>query len=339
MIRVKLSVALWDGGTSLEEYIGSENNIFNGVKFYVNSPKDIEYDFWFVVDDVNDRRESALVDPARIYYFTAETIHQPGFFDTPYSQNFLSQFFKIFSSHDIYADNAYVQLPFQAWMINANHGFSNFKENGRDINYLLNLDRLEKTSTISVICSDKGTTPLHRLRFKFVSEMKRIFKDKLHWYGNGISPLACKWDGVAPYKYHLCIENKAQTNTITEKLLDSYLGLSYPIYWGAPNVAEYFPPESFELVDIFDRKKSIQVIEKVISEDPYDDVLISVSNARDLVLNEINPFKRMAEIARTDYFCLDKPSIQTVQIHSIVSSSPQSVLSRILMRWFRFFGN
>ena len=337
MIRVKLSASLWDGGTSLEEYIGCKNNTIDGVRFYINPPRDMEFDFWFVVDDINGRQESTFVNPKRIYYFTAETIQEPGFFDTSTAQSFLGQFFKIFTSHDIYTENAFIQPPFQAWMINANHGFSDFFESRRGIDYLSSLKRLEKTGIISVICSNKAVTPFHHLRLKFVSEMKKVFKDKVHWYGNGISPIPSKWDGIAPYKYHLCIENKSQNNSITEKLLDSYLGLSFPIYWGAPNVSEYFPSKSFQLIDIFDRKKSIQVIEKIISTDPYDNVLPCLLKARDSVLNELNPFKRMANIARTDYYDLSYSSKSTVTLNSLVSQSPQKILSRKLRRLCEHF--
>jgi len=332
MILVKLSTSLWGGGASLKEYIGCENNIIDGVRFYINPPNDMEFDFWFIVDDIKGRQESTLVDPKRIYYFTSETIQEAGFFDTPTAQVFLRQFFKVFTSHDIYSENAYIQPPFQAWMINANHGFSDFCESGRGIDYLSSLERIEKTGMISVICSNKAITPLHRLRLKFVGEMKKVFKDKLHWYGNGVSSIPSKWEGIAPYKYHLCIENKSQNNTITEKLLDSYLGLSFPVYWGAPNLSDYFPTKSFQSIDIFDRKKSIQIIERIISEDPYDNVLRYLLKARDSVLNELNPFKRMAGIARADYNDLDNSSIGVVKLNSLVSRSPHKILSRKLRR-------
>ena len=36
-----------------------------------------------------------------------------------------------------------------------------------------------------------------------------------------------------------------KNNLISEKLYDSYLGLAFPIYFGAPNSGEYFPKNSF----------------------------------------------------------------------------------------------
>ena len=101
-------------------------------------------------------------------------------------------------------------------------------------------------------------------------KLKEHFKDKLDWYGNGINPLDRKWDGIAPYKYHLTLENQSTYNVITEKLYDAFLGLSYPIYWGAPNVNDYFEDNSLIKINLNDLKGSIQIIEKVIAENYYE---------------------------------------------------------------------
>ena len=43
-----------------------------------------------------------------------------------------------------------------------------------------------------------------------------------------------------PYQYSIVMENGRYPNWITEKLIDCLLSRTIPIYWGAPNVGEYF---------------------------------------------------------------------------------------------------
>ena len=43
----------------------------------------------------------------------------------------------------------------------------------------------------------------------------------------GVNSLNDKWDGIHDYKYHIVLENEANY-LISEKLFDSYLGLSFP---------------------------------------------------------------------------------------------------------------
>ena len=77
------------------------------------------------------------------------------------------------------------------------------------------------------------------MRYEFTKNVKDYFGSNIDWFGSGINTIEDKWVGFEEYKYHIVIEN-GQNNLISEKLFDSYLGLSYPIYYGAPNVGDYF---------------------------------------------------------------------------------------------------
>ena len=56
------------------------------------------------------------------------------------------------------------------------------------------------------------------------------------WYGNGINQIEKKSDIIFNSKYHIVIENDSRNNLVSEKLYDSFLGLSFPIYYGATNI-------------------------------------------------------------------------------------------------------
>ena len=70
--------------------------------------------------------------------------------------------------------------------------------------------------------------------------MKSHFGSQLDWYGNGVNEIQRKHEGILDYKYHIVLENESRNNLISEKIFDSMLGLSVPIYYGAPNISEYF---------------------------------------------------------------------------------------------------
>ena len=52
--------------------------------------------------------------------------------------------------------------------------------------------------------------------------------------------------------YHICIENQQVPNYFTEKIVDSFLTYTIPVYWGCPNIADYFDPDGMVLFDTVD---------------------------------------------------------------------------------------
>lgn len=60
--------------------------------------------------------------------------------------------------------------------------------------------------------------------------------------GRGYAPFEDKQDGLAPYKFSVVIENTQEPNYFTEKIVDAVLCETVPIYWGCPNIAEFFDP-------------------------------------------------------------------------------------------------
>lgn len=52
--------------------------------------------------------------------------------------------------------------------------------------------------------------------------------------------LECKRPLLYPFQYSIVMENGRRQNWITEKLIDCLVSRTIPIYWGAPNVDEFF---------------------------------------------------------------------------------------------------
>jgi hypothetical protein len=50
-------------------------------------------------------------------------------------------------------------------------------------------------------------------------------------------------------QFHLVIENSKQTNYFTEKLLDALITFTIPVYYGCPNIGEYFDTTGWIILD------------------------------------------------------------------------------------------
>jgi hypothetical protein len=187
-------------------------------------------------------------------------------------------------------------MPFLPCMIHANHGDIIFDKTSYDFQYFQELNKLEKKKQISVICSSKIHTENHFLRVEFLKILKSHFGSQLDWYGNGVNEIQRKHEGILDYKYHIVLENESRNNLISEKIFDSMLGLSVPIYYGAPNISEYFNKNSLYTIDINNAGKSIDVIQNIINTDPYQQTLNYLIESKNKVLTEYNLVNRMINI-------------------------------------------
>lgn len=98
---------------------------------------------------------------------------------------------------------------------------------------------LTKTKNVSLIASSKRKLPGHRLRHAIVRNCRRngIAIDAL---GRAYKPIEEKSEGLAAYRYSVVIENSREPGYFTEKLIDAIACETIPIYWGAPDIADYF---------------------------------------------------------------------------------------------------
>tara|TARA_B100001250_G_scaffold410385_1_gene436735 strand:+ start:5601 stop:6374 length:774 start_codon:yes stop_codon:yes gene_type:complete len=220
------------------------------------------------------------------------------------------QFGEIFSCYDIGTSQNF-EIPFLTWMINTNHGNNSPDIQGRDLNYFKDLNNLDKPKKMSVICSTKSFTESHKKRLDFVYKLKEYFQEDLDWFGNGINPIKTKWEGISPYKYHIVLENKTNKYIVSEKLYDSYLGLSFPFYSGATNVNDYFPEDSLLKIDINDYAKSIFSIEEAINKNVYEENYDSIIKSKNIVCEELNLFNRVAELSLSKSKYKDSETIKT----------------------------
>ena len=153
-----------------------------------------------------------------------------------------------------------------------------------------------KSASISTVCSAKQMRhTLHQNRVEFTRALKDALPD-LDVFGQGVRPIADKADALAPYRYHLAIENHVCPHHWTEKLADPFLAWCLPIYAGCPNAADYFPEESFIPIDIHQFGATQERIAKAIRDDEYTRRLPAIREARRLALEEYATFPQLARL-------------------------------------------
>jgi hypothetical protein len=148
---------------------------------------------------------------------------------------------------------------------------------------------------MSVIVSNKKITKGHAKRIKFVKRLKEHFGKNLDVFGAGNEKLEDKWDGIAPYKYFIALENSSFPDYWTEKLSDAFLGGAYPLYYGCPNIHDYFSKDSLTLIDINNVSRAIETISRTIEACTYERSIKNIEIAKNLVLNKYNLFAIIAD--------------------------------------------
>ena len=149
-----------------------------------------------------------------------------------------------------------------------------------------------KSDTISTITSSYTRHPGQKKRVAFLEYLMNSGVE-LKRFGKGIQFIEDKFDGIAPYKYSIAIENSFYPHCWTEKLIDCFLSWTMPIYQGDPTITSYFPADSMILIDLEDFKKSKNIIETAIQNKKWEKNIEAIGKARNLILNQYQFFPAM----------------------------------------------
>lgn len=120
----------------------------------------------------------------------------------------------------------------------------------------------EKKYEVSTLVGGKIQTTGHKLRQKLWFKENKInnIPTKFFLSGNlgGIENynsnpiLGSDKKPLFDSQFHVCIENCKRNNWFTEKLIDCLQTNTVPIYWGAPNIENWFDIRGFIIVDNLD---------------------------------------------------------------------------------------
>jgi hypothetical protein len=290
MINVKLTLPPWP----IARQTPGQSSIWNNCRFFCNTDTE-RCDYWFVLEGLDRKKDTTLCPKGHTVLITCE----PPTLKT-YKTDFLRQFATVITCHSkLDHPNPVLQQPGLPWHIgrrqrdHLNVSFSN------DYDQLKAMKPISKTKLISVITSSKLLSDGHRKRYEFAKLLKTHFGEKLDLFGRGLNEIEDKWDALAPYRYHVAIENSAVNDYWTEKLADAFLAGCHPIYYGCPNIGRYFDLSSLTPIDINHPEKAIAIIEACIAKNQYEASKDLIWGARTMVLDRYNLFALIADYIET----------------------------------------
>jgi len=128
----------------------------------------------------------------------------------------------------------------------------------------------DKPKMLSMIYSYKTQFTGHKLRHEIVKKLKEK-KINIDFLGNGsCRKIQTKEEGLKDYRFSIVIENSNTYNYFTEKLVDSLATATIPIYWGCPNIGEFFNKHG---IITFTTIKELENILSILSIDLYNSML------------------------------------------------------------------
>jgi len=162
--------------------------------------------------------------------------------------------------------------------------------------FLNNIDQIDTTKhkMASLVASARRNLEGHRLRHEIVDHIREARLD-VDVMGRGYVPFEDKADGLAPYRYSVVIENIREKDYFSEKLVDACLCETVPIYWGVPNVEDYFDPRG---IIICNSAAEIHAALKEMSVSDYESRLEWIKKNKQSAYGHVDYIKRAAETIR-----------------------------------------
>ena len=157
----------------------------------------------------------------------------------------------------------------------------------------LNMPNGEKTGKLSCLLSGKSRSSGHKKRLRLVNELVKTNPNLLTLYGRNHIPTNKrslsheeKFIAYKDFEYTLCFENCSIPNYFSDKIFDAMLMWSVPIYFGATNVSDYLPSDSFYALSEDLNEDDIEMVKNVCSRPPLEKNIKALGEARRLIFEK-----------------------------------------------------
>ena len=146
----------------------------------------------------------------------------------------------------------------------------------------------KKTKLVSMIYSEKTWLFGHRLRHIIAKTLvPQMGYDKIDFFGRATeNPLELKSEGTNPYMFQIAIENAQRRFYFADKIYDCFVTGTVPIYWGAPNIGDFFDMRG---ILTFNHPNELKEILENLSPEKYESMLDGVKENFERVKKYIRP--------------------------------------------------
>lgn len=155
-----------------------------------------------------------------------------------------------------------------------------------------------KPLSVTMLSTTKNKTSGHKFRQKVVETLRNI-KTKYPIYIHVSPPfLKNKSDFLEKGKYSIVVENTYEKNWFTEKIIDCFrLGI-VPIYWGCPNINEFFDVDG--IIPFNDLTELKEILEINLTAKDFLNRKKAIKTNKDIAEKYCNFNKRVSEIIKSD---------------------------------------
>ena len=255
----------------------------------VDNIKDADY--YIILDDPPRDINLSMLDPEKIIFLQREPDHVKN-----YRRPIEAKHVYTYDNHLTYA-LWWIKKPFQEL---------------RDLKYPEKIKFNQNEQSVTCILTNKRITYGQRLRLDFAKKVSQTLKNRVHYYGNSLAnegfgssfmgglplsgpPKRCKYDGLIPYSYSISLENGKLKNFCT-RVWEPFLCWTMPIYWGCPNIEDFYPEDSYHTIDIERPDEAIKELADIIRRPITKRNIEAMRHARELVMHKYNIWAFLQEI-------------------------------------------
>lgn len=269
----------WDWPDLLRQTPGGKG-VWEGTRFILNPEPTC--DFLVVLNNKMKTETRAHCPPENVWCLMQEP-YMKG--HTDWMVEKLERFSRVLTHHAPSGPSKFsVSQPAIPWHVN------------KTFDQLVAHEMPSKPKTLSWVVGNARDLPGHRKRWAFLAYIQRNGSLDIDLFGRAVQFIEDKWDGLAPYKYSLAMENSSSPDYWTEKIADCFLSWSVPIYYGCTNLEDYFPSGSFIRINIDSPGEAFESVKTIIKRDNWEKRLPALKEARDLVLHRYQLFPHLSRL-------------------------------------------
>ena len=293
MTLVKI-VKDWDWPDLMRQTPG-QKGVWDGIRFTLDPVE--ECDFLVMLNN-RIKTDTIVKCPKENVWAIMQEPYMKGFTDWMAEKH--EHFSKVFTHHLPTDDPKYVAShPALPWHVN------------RTFDQLVSSQVSVKSRKLSWIVGNAKDLPGHMKRWSFLEHIKQDRTLDIDLFGRAVKFIEDKWDGLAPYKYSLAVENTRGPDYWTEKVADCFLSWTVPLCYGCTNMEDYFPKGSFIRIDIDQPEECLKRIKHIINEDAWEKRLPDLEEARKSILFRYQLFPYLSDLihSQTDLKADKRPMV------------------------------
>src|SRR5271166_2656142 len=186
--------------------------------------------------------------------------------------------------------------PSAPWCGELAAGTVAYRQGMQNVFRVVEQSTVAKPFEVSYLTSSKNWCPGHALRQHIFDVLPNVVGElKVNKHKSPPRLSGVERTATFQAQYHIAVENAQWNNYFTEKILDCFLMRSLPLYWGCPNLGEYF---NLDGVLQFDTVDSLILLLKNLTPEHYQEHFAAIEDNYQRALEYTDYFSRVDSAIR-----------------------------------------